>query len=299
MAPPKLPKVVTISASSLAAFAQCPMKFCLTYREGIRPAVDATPLRVGTNLHHLFEDVSTEADLVAILNRKYAEAPAWSNPADWETERNTLMALFLGYRNYWTKPEDAVEVTEREREFKMLLPNRVVIQGKIDGIGVWKGQKVVIERKTTSSDLTDSFYWSRLKKDLQVSMYTMVLAAEGERVPTLYDVIRKPTIRRGKSETPDAFLTRLAADIVERPTHYYARREIVRTDQDMQQFHMQLTAMAEAIRAYDERGCYWPNWSACKDPYPCPYISLCHTPGALDNVRASAIVPIGFKRIGR
>ena len=300
---------IILSASSLAAFAKCPVKFRLQYREGIRPAQDATALRMGTRYDDLFTvydrelaqhgpDCGGTAEEYALngvvhhLNERYATVPASIDPADWETERNTILALFSGYQRHWG--DDPVLIDQVQYEFRTELAEGLVVQGKIDALGRWQGRQVIIERKTTSSSLDDSDYWGRLRNDVQVSMYALFMAEQGYNLPTLYDVTRKPTIRRGKKESPDEFFQRLVDDIGKRPEHYYARREIARTQRDLDGFRLQLERMATAVAAYDEKGCWWPNFAACKDPYPCPFASICHGPGA-EQVIESGVVPLGFK----
>jgi len=286
---------LVLRASSLKAFAKCPVKFRLQYREGLVPLEDTTSLRMGTGLHAMFEAHAANGTDAAIdhCNQAYAKIPLTADATEWETERNTLLGLFLGYQKHWEN--DPVVVSEAERHFELEVGEGLVVQGTIDALGTWQGREVVIERKTTSSSMDDSDYWGRLRNDVQISMYVFYLAQHGVRIPTLYDVIRKPTIKRKKFETPDEYLNRLIEDIAERPDYYYARREIARTDDDLEKFQVQLFKMANAIDAYDRGGFWWPNFAACRDPYPCPYASICHGAGpesACDGVS----VPNGFKR---
>lgn len=361
-------KPVTLRSSSIGAF-ECPMRFKLQYREGIVPAEDGTPQRMGTNWHKMQEVYAQELDAVddsepefvpdveqelnialgAVinhLNSTYKNIPQNVDPTDWAVERETLLALFLGYLRVWEN--EPVTITDTEFHFKHRLDG-VEIEGTIDALGNYKGQRVVVERKTTSSNLDDFEYWAKLSVNDQVSMYALWhRETQGAQLPTLYDVVRKPTIgpanltqtdtaafimgkryfgqefsverpmapagvlaytvdgtgaeitegKRGFAirETPAMFGARLLNDCLTRPEHYYQRRVIPRLDKDLVRFKERIVKIAKAVNAYDKGNLWWENWRACKNPFPCPYISICHNEGAGVYLE-SGQTPDGFTRL--
>lgn len=229
------PKRYDLSASSIASFKSCPVRFKLAYREGLRLAEDTDSQRMGTNWHSLHEvyhvalgrfqlDSGGEgtasefalAAAIAHLNERYAKMPASKTPEAWALERQQLLVSFIGY--LWFYQEDPIEVLASEVPFElplyepktgMPLPLTEVRRiGKMDHIIRWQGMVGTLERKSTSRGIdADSDYWDKAKKDTQVSMYALAFR-EMKSIPypgegfinltvgnTLYDVWHKPTIK--------------------------------------------------------------------------------------------------------
>jgi hypothetical protein len=97
-------------------------------------------------------------------------------------------------------------------------------------------------------------------------------------------------------ETPAMFGARLLQDITERPDFYFQRKEISRTDRDIQNFRAQLYAIYVSYRAIEKAKSWFENENQCRATYPCSYIPICYGPGA-DAVCDGTTVPNGFKRI--
>jgi len=99
-----------------------------------------------------------------------------------------------------------------------------------------------------------------------------------------------------RSETPDEYAQRLAADIRERPEWYYQRQQVTRLEGDLTEFRHDLWQTHTAIQ-HNERYGHWPRTGArtgaCVGPYGrCPYLDLCS-----DGWDSSQGVPEGFKQI--
>lgn len=97
-------------------------------------------------------------------------------------------------------------------------------------------------------------------------------------------------------ETAGMFGARLLADIQERPDFYYQRKEIARTDQQLQRFRTELFNIYEAQRMYDRTRCWFENEQQCRATFPCQYIPICYGPGA-DHICESGETPPNFHRI--
>jgi hypothetical protein len=97
-------------------------------------------------------------------------------------------------------------------------------------------------------------------------------------------------------ETPAMFGARLLDDISERPEYYFQRREIGRTEQQLQRARTEQFNIYTAMRMFAETGCWYENESSCRSPFPCEFIPICFGPGA-DAVCNSESVPDGFRRI--
>jgi len=97
-------------------------------------------------------------------------------------------------------------------------------------------------------------------------------------------------------ETVEMFGARLLADIHTRPEFYYARKEIVRTDQEIRKFRCELFNIYEMQRLFDKTGHWYENESQCRATFPCSYIPICFGCGA-DAVCDGCTTPPGFRRL--
>lgn len=385
------PTCIHLSATAISAFKACPQRFRLGYREGLRVDRDTYSQRMGTNwhaLHEVYAAALTEgAELhhdewviekvreyalnavIALLNQRYENMPAWVKSADWALERQTLLTSFFGYLWYWQN--DPVEVLASEVAFHLplheprtgmpLSTESVVRVGKIDHLIRWHGAVCNLERKSTSRSIdSDSDYWETSKKDTQVSQYALAfqdmvnanveelrgldLTAASRMGNTLYDVFHRPTItpcwltqaettafiktgvyqettfnvhqptavdvfvegvkverengKKGFSikESVEMFGARLLQDIYARPEHYFARREIARTDAEIREFRGELFAIYQAMQAFAKGDFWFSNEKQCRATFPCQYIPICYGSGARA-VCDGTTTPAGFKRI--
>jgi hypothetical protein len=93
-------------------------------------------------------------------------------------------------------------------------------------------------------------------------------------------------------ETPEMFGARLLADIAERPEHYYAQREVSRTDKDLEAFQWHIYNLARQIRHVEGKNLWVKNVRACKSGFHCEFIGLCQSGAEID----PDTVPPGYKR---
>jgi len=133
--------------------------------------------------------------------------------------------------------------------------------------------------------------------------FKIVVDANGERV-YLLDKHGNPTKPRqsgdadkgwtllSRVESADAFGLRLEADIMERPTHYYARQEIPRLDADLTEFRQDLWQQQQAIRDAQRLGRWFRTTGACLTMGRCEYLDICHQGIDLDRG-----IPDGFVRV--
>lgn len=97
-------------------------------------------------------------------------------------------------------------------------------------------------------------------------------------------------------ETVEMFAARLLQDIYARPDHYFARREIARTAEEIREFRGELFAIYQAMSAFNKGGFWFSNESQCRATFPCSYIPICYGPGA-SAVCDGKTTPASFKRI--
>lgn len=128
--------------------------------------------------------------VVRFLNRVYAIVPENKTRDEWEVERIKILYSISGY--YWHYGwEDEFETIAVEVWFDLPIADSVTdknlpkarIVGKVDRLARHKssGLMYVFERKSTSKNLSDSTYWSRLSTDDQITTYLWALRTMQQR----------------------------------------------------------------------------------------------------------------------
>lgn len=97
-------------------------------------------------------------------------------------------------------------------------------------------------------------------------------------------------------ETPDMFGARLLSDIQRQPEKHFARREIARTDRELDEADVDFYNLARLTHFMTLRDLWYRNERQCTATYRCPYFTICHD-DLLPAVRQGQI-PDGFKRKG-
>jgi len=91
--------------------------------------------------------------------------------------------------------------------------------------------------------------------------------------------IVEPTAKPGQykiKETPDMYGHRLLADIAERPEYYFARRELAKTDAELDRFHKELLGVFTTMRAMYNMDSWYHCEEQCEATYNCDFIDLCY-----------------------
>ncbi|HOX27492.1 MAG TPA: PD-(D/E)XK nuclease family protein [Candidatus Krumholzibacteria bacterium] len=300
-----------LTHSRLACFRTCPRKHYIRFELGIRPDVDSVPIRVGAAFHAALEARDHGRDPAPLMEA------CLGDPYDLAM----VAAMFDGHcRRYANEPLNPV-VSEQEFTRQLVNPGTGratpiwLLAGKIDRIvRLADGRLALMEYKTTSQDFAPGAdYWTRLHMDQQLSIYVLAAREIGYDIQTiLYDVTRRPALRplkatpdearkytkdgklyanqRAEDETPDEYAARVAADIAERPDHYFARIEIARLERDLDDCQEEVWQQQLAIRAAQNSGHWYRNPSACFSPFRCEYLSICQ------NRDLDTNTPTGFVR---
>lgn len=117
--------------------------------------------------------------------------------------------------------------------------------------------------------------------------------AKGDGAPRQAGDPSKGWVLQTREETPAEYGKRLLADIGERPTYYYGRREIDRLEADLNEFRHELYQVADQIMDAQHKGHWFRNTGSCRTfNRLCEYFDLCtaaHDPGGE--------IPAGFERV--
>ena len=169
-----------------------------------------------------------------------------------------------------------------EREFKVEFAG-VPLRGKIDG-----GYSDVLKRRWMLENKTKGV-WNEgnlskiIERDLQVNVYDLALSElDGVKYEgVLYNIIRRPQLRRKKDEDMKAFISRVKEDVETRPEWYFSRLEVTISEDQRAAFRVQLSRIVDRIKkwyalAKDNAGLDIENTSQCQQVYgACQFLNLC------------------------
>jgi hypothetical protein len=199
----------------------------------------------------------------------------------------TTKGMLLAYRTKYKKMIEDIRLLGSEVEGAIDLGNDVTFVVKLDNVAIIRKKKILHELKTTKQITPD--YVKRIQTDLQTAVYFHFHNIIWPNEPieeVMYDVIRKPSIRRKtKSKPPEskeAFLQRLQ--------EWYAKPD------DMSVFHIErfktpgitedavvntVVKVSEEMLRCKQKEDYYQDFDKCHSYYGdvCPYYTLCHEGG--------------------
>lgn len=286
------------------SFLICPRRHFFEYELCRRPIKTPEPLRYGTLVHKLLEAHWFNSPIPENI-----DVPADTDP--YELAR--AKAIVKGYAEHWGTDPQTYKVVAVEQEYVAPLLNPEtgaesrtwLLSGKIDVIVEdANGQLIIIEHKTTSKSIApDGDYWPRLTIDGQIGGYHIGCEALNYKVDhVLYDVIFKlerkvqyatgvkinkngsisKTTRLG-DETPEAYYERYLTDIKADPDRIYARRELVRLQEELTDYMSDMWTTGKLIREC-QLNKYWPrNPMSCGTYGTCPYFDVCCKCASIDD----------------
>ena len=275
------------SGSSLACFAECPMKHQLKYVERLESMNYATALGFGTFVHLLnelnFGFTVNPHDTVQECVAKYPDSRD-----DIRTDYDRALGVMLEHKAYWDgyQGEMGNEWLRMElMEYEWAAPLQ---KGLVEfGTHVGKGDGYLHHRKydkhfyyelKTSSVRDREQYLANLEHNAQI--YSNVLALQCMEKPVdgvVYDIIWKPAIRQKATETEQEFNARWVSEYRDNPSKYFQRVFVffdgVQVDRYRDELFMR---MAQVDRSYQMKEIYRQP-AACSGKYgkPCEFVEVC------------------------
>jgi hypothetical protein len=231
-----------VSISQIKQFKACRRAWYLHYVENLEPVAKSDALTVGTNYHALLETLYKDGKLEDVEPTKEA-------------------AMAKAYEKY-IFPAVKVELAEEWLERK--ITPEVTLIGRVDGM---TADGVVVEHKTTSRDIGAEYEYN-LMWDEQVLAYMYLTGTR--RI--IYTVVKKPTIRLKKDETPEEFYKRMLAWYDEDTESKIRTFNVIRTDEEVQAF---VDEFVDTVAQMDGKHCYRNTLHCSNFGSDCPYRSVC------------------------
>ena len=262
-----------LSQSELVTFGRCPRLHKFKYVELLRPP-QTKSMRRGTAVHYGVEkrDPKEASDYIMAFSVNVFGKDALD---ELRMTAAVCEAMVEGALRLWPSWPD-----DREIEFDLPLinpktgrPSRAHrLGGVIDGLG----EDSVTELKTTSR--LDSSYIDRLDIDFQVSTYLEAASRlKGRPIRKMnYAIIRWPSSKKRKNETPDDYIERIQQDYRDRPDFYYHHEVVTRSEQQMQLWREEAWEIHKRILEVDNGGFAIRNTESCVGRYGrCKFLDLC------------------------
>jgi len=255
-----------LTASEITAWKTCRKRWWFNYDQCLQPLVPAKPLSYGSAVHEI---------LAAYYSRKplpHFSLEGWGEEEKFTVkEINCLIDAYIK-RDPFRKKFQPVAI---EEEFILKVPSpkgyrskRFQLAGKIDLLlkDKW-GNLWLVDHKTSKKALDPR--WLELAD--QMAYYLWAKTELGSSpIGIEYNLIRKPSIRPHKNDTPEIYSERLAKDIESRPEFYFQQQGVVKTAKDIEEIGLELWQLVHEVG----RGSIYRSPGACQI-LSCPYSDLC------------------------
>lgn len=272
-----------LSPTQLDALLGCEERWRLSIVERLRPTVRSIPLEMGAAFAEATEHADPQRGSAAYMaswedvNAKYANDPWAVVPSRERAEINATIvaAAARAYLARYGRRE------LREQTF------RVPIRGgghdllcRIDGRSA-DGSLLIEDKLVGRIDRANMERWLKLDRQVSIEFYASWRATGVLAERMSYRMTLKCGLRRGRRESHDEFLARVAADYVERPDFYLAEFEATRTLDDFVRLERDLANWSMRLVYLRATGAYTRNTARCRDFNGCDFLPLCSgEPGA-------------------
>jgi len=286
-----------VSQTLLSTWMECREKVRIKYVKGLKPDSKRAFIQ-GSSYHDMLEYVYTKImlgeitgpkgakrvvlDHIENLEKKEAKVGRMSEELQQSFDFGSVLipAYFRHYKNdfniLWRDVEEEFSIP-----IKMADGTIIPLKGKTDGGFMMKKESYyVLESKFKAFWGKD--YSDLVILDLQVATYTAAMMHKGHPVKGCrYNLVRKPALRRGKTETRRAFIDRVAADIEKRPETYFERHDVPFDKSELDANWRRVNHMVRSFYDWWKSGDHKEqdplfNSGACENKYGrCEYIDFC------------------------
>ncbi len=246
-------KLFKLSASKLSTYKSCPKKYWYSYIMGLIPEKKPEALQIGTDYHAEVE--------------RYLKGEITSSD-------NYLVQAFIENIDV-----SGWEILETEKSFNESIGHGLYNNGIVDGIIRIDGKKYLLEHKTTSEKVNETYEYN-LKWDDQIPIYCGATGIYN----VMYTAIYKNKLKQGGKETDEDYFRR-RVDWYKDGTENKIRCFVIRRlESEVGDCRKELSAMAKRIRS---EKIFYRNKMACR--FGCPHKEYClnYIPGS---------IPVGMKK---
>jgi len=270
--------LLEISHTRVALARGCWQKYKFKYIDKLDPIRKTTALTLGRVVHEAFElyyNGSTDAECLTHIIKSYDDQLLTAELADHE-DLNVAKYTAAGmWQNYPHKRLDDFTRIAPEEKFRVRVAPGVWFVGRVDGLVEKDGKLWIREVKTTGLD--DRQMAGRMRTSGQATGYVFGVRAAGLPIEgVMYDVIKKPRIRKRRDETNTDFCQRLMSEFQWFPDKYYTRHWEYRNAEELELFRQDMYKFSYEIKRRIRRQDWYRNTEQCWNfNSECPYLKIC------------------------
>ena len=274
--------ILKLSYSSSADLRSCPKKYYYKNILGLEPRTTTSALTVGSTIHECFDmyfNKSTAQEIIQHIEDVYKEGLSKATELEGERmliDKYTCLGMWTNYPFSEMEFEEVIP----EESFKVKLGNLlgVYLTGRVDGLVKRQGKWWIREVKTTSLD--KRAFQSKASVSYQAAgyMYGVLKGTHTEACGIVYDMIKRPLLRRGAHETAEDFGKRILADYsrTDKKEMYYDRYYSYRTEKEILEFEKDMLILARDLRQRIRHGNWFRNTDNCFTfNSECPFRKIC------------------------
>jgi hypothetical protein len=274
--------MIELSASRLSVFKGCPWKYKLKYIDKLDPIQHTgKEISVGSVVHDAFylhyNGVSPD-DIKSFICKSFDEQISKSELVDHEDytiARWIALGMYVHYP--WVNDDFATVLAEESFKVRVRKKYGVRLIGYIDRIVEQNGSIMIGETKTTG--MSQEMFEQRCQVAEQASAYIYGARAKGiPAVGVMYDIIKRPQLRKRVNETADDFGQRIFVDYAdkEKKKMYFARHYTYRNEEQLRLFEEDIIKTVDELRWRTKHNAWYRNTDDCFNyNRECPYRKIC------------------------
>lgn len=256
-----------LSYHSTSLARQCPMKYKFSYIDKLEP-IDVSPaLSLGKVIHDAFELFYRGKDRPTCLKYITEVYDVQQSKAGPENEEKIYLGKCTALGMFANYPNNLMEFSEISPEvaFSVSLDAHNFFKGRVDGIVTQNGKLWIREVKTTGLSMRQ--FEGRASVSYQSTGYLYgVQKTLGKLIMgVMYDILRKPALRKRVDETKEMFGQRIMDFYANKKNHKYLfrRHYAYRTPDDIARFEQDLIYLSREMWHRVQTGKFYRNTDSC------------------------------------
>ena len=280
---------IKLSFSAVSSFMDCRRKYWFSYVRFIELIAFMPQNIVGNCVHFgLFKLYSKDENAIREtlkmmenekqkLRKKLELSPQQEQLL--KEQEYAIKGMLKAYAIKYKRHIDKAKHIANELTLLYNVDKRTDLVIKMDNIKEVKKKRYVHEIKTAKTLTPD--YVKNIKNDMQTAIYfhghNRIVPKKDRLDGIIYDVIRKPSIRRKKKETPSQFMRRLSEYYTASNESELFYMETIEKPllTDKRVFNT-LEHVAEDIRECETEDDFYPNDRYCYVKSRCNFYDICH-----------------------
>lgn len=264
----------TLSYSYINNYLRCRRYFYYAYLIGLEPTKPSLPLLFGKLVHlyldqiHSHKQIDNQPEIDHIISQLTPEE---------KDDDNSVLADFAMTTGLMTAYEEIVEPISGVVNYRSVISTGDYILKSIYDLYLLD-EAVIYEFKYTQNP--DNY--TAFTTQLQTGIY--FLTSKAKKI--ILRTIRKPALRKTKSETYDDLQNRVIEDVKRRPKHYITDTAFYPSEYNFDEIQDYISQLSDEIKDNIDAGIdfFYQNPNGCFAPARCEYLQICECNGLIPDM---------------